>query len=175
MSERFLLPCECGQAIVVERPQAGTSVTCTCGKSLEVPTIRGFAKLAPASDQVEASLPPIWGLRQGLVFLGLVIAVPAFVFTGFIYLNLPKLTEHYQLLEREIEQLPPQHTWAVWKMFEQGLPKAPTPSSLAVQLGYSRLHRNMNIAIGIGVLGILIAAAGLLVRPKPTPKRTQRR
>jgi hypothetical protein len=166
MSERFLIPCECGKSVVVERRQAGTSVPCECGKSLEVPTIRGFAKLAPAPGQQEPP-PPIWGLRQGLVFLGLVIAVPALVFAGYIYLNLPKLTEHYQLLEQEIEKLPPQHTWAIWRLYEEGLPKTPTPSSLAVQLGYGRLTRSMNIALGIGCLGLLIAAAGFLVTSKP--------
>lgn len=163
MSERFLLPCECGQSVVVERRQAGTSVSCRCGKSLDVPTIRGFAKLTPAAEQEQQPLPPIWGLRQGLIFLGLVTAIPAFVFAGFLYFSLPKLTQHYDLLEQEIEQLPPQHTWAIWKMYEQGMPKGPTPTSVAVRFGFARLSRNIVIAMIVGGLGLLIAAAGLLV------------
>lgn len=168
MSERFLLPCECGKSVEVERRQAGTSVSCSCGKSLEVPTIRGFARLVPVADQETSTPPPIWGPRQGLIFLGLVIAIPAMVFAGYLYFNLPKLAEHYQYLEQEIEHLPPQHTWAIWRMYENGMPKGPTPTSLAVRFGFARLTRNINIAVGIAVLGVLITAAGLLFTGKST-------
>lgn len=47
----YLLTCQCGKQHVVSKAQAGESISCSCGKQLEVPTLRGLNQLpvhAPA-------------------------------------------------------------------------------------------------------------------------------
>lgn len=50
----FLLTCQCGKQHVVNKTQAGESISCSCGKQLEIPTLRGLTRLpvhAPAGPQ----------------------------------------------------------------------------------------------------------------------------
>lgn len=65
----YLLPCECGQSTRVTRAMAGQEITCACGKTLEVPTLRGFGDLAAAED----SAPQVveknhWAGMRGILF-----------------------------------------------------------------------------------------------------------
>jgi len=161
MSQKFLLPCSCGEHVVVEPRQAGTQVTCTCGKPLEVPTIRGITKLAPASDQSEVE-PPIWGLWQGLVFLGLMIALPALAFGYYQYRQIPTLNE--TMVKEHTMHMEPAQTWYLWKVYEQGMPKVPSVESAAIIRGIQTMRMWINIALGVAACGLLISAAGLMVR-----------
>lgn len=168
MSEKFLLPCECGQSVVVERRQAGSIVNCVCGRPLEAPTIRGFEKLARADEEQE-QLPPIWGLRQGLVFLGLFIALPAFAFAIFLYTQLPTLNESN--ITQYINQISPVESWALWRLYSDGMPKNPSPDTLAAIRGIQSLWLKINLALIAGVIGLAISASGFLVRSTATPAR----
>lgn len=174
MSEKYLLPCVCGQMIPVEQRQAGTTVTCTCGKILEVPTIRGFAKLSQVGETKE-DLPPIWGLRQGLVFLGLVIALPAFAFAIFLYSQLPTLNENN--IEHFVKQLSPVESWALWRVYSEGMPKAPTPDTQAVIRSIQATHRQIYGGLILGVIGLLVSAWGffLVKRPGAPDQQAQRK
>jgi hypothetical protein len=162
MSEKYLLPCTCGQNVVVEQRQAGTTVRCMCGKSLEVPTIRGLEALAHA-DEVEKDLPPLWGIRQGLIFLGLVIALPAFAFAIFVYTRLPTLNETN--VEQAIMALSPTQSWLLWKAYADGMPKTPAIESVAVIRGIQVLRRWIMLGLIVGVIGLLVSAGGFLVKP----------
>jgi hypothetical protein len=172
MSEKFLLPCECGQKVVVERKQAGTTVTCVCGKSLEVPTIRGFAELV-RHDVAEEDLPPIWGLWQGLVFLGLMIALPAIAFSLFIYRQAPTLNE--TALYEHTMQFSPFETWQLWQMYEPGMPKSPSIHSVSVVRGMQSMRLKVNIALIVVAIGLIVSASGLVVRARSrNPKKPVR-
>ena len=50
---KYLLPCPCGQAVEIELGQAGQTVTCTCGKSLAVPTMMQIKELPLAPEKIE--------------------------------------------------------------------------------------------------------------------------
>ena len=89
MSDKFLLECSCGKQVQVTRSQAGSQVECACRKPLEVPPLRKLVHLPPV-DEIAAVEGPIWNLNRGLIFLGAVIAVPALVFAGYLYFNLPQ-------------------------------------------------------------------------------------
>jgi hypothetical protein len=170
MSEKFQLPCECGQNVIVERRQAGTSVACVCGKSLEVPTIRGFSSLARI-EQAEEELPPIWGLWQGLVFLGLMIALPAFAFSAFTYRQIPTLNE--TVVYEDTMRFSPAETWMLWRMYEPGMPKNPSIHSVAAVRGIQSMRLRINIGLIIGIVGLLVSAGGLVVRSQTA--KAQRR
>jgi hypothetical protein len=70
---KYLLVCpSCGTTTPVGTGQAGQSVECTCGKTLDVPSIRGLQKLTSVPDEQPAARA--WSRRQGLAFLGCAIA-----------------------------------------------------------------------------------------------------
>ena len=73
MASDYLLPCTCGRTHRVSSRQAGDTVACACGASLEVPTMRELSRLEPAATGTPVR-QKVWGLRQGLMFLGSVIA-----------------------------------------------------------------------------------------------------
>lgn len=91
-----LLICECGLENSVSRKQAGQQITCSCGKVLNVPTLRGFSELPLAShpQPVRAGssaevAKSAWAGWKGPVF-ALVMAV--FIISG--------VTSAYNLLLR---------------------------------------------------------------------------
>ena len=52
----YLLTCDCGRKHTVSRKQADQLIECSCGQSLRVPTLRGLAKLPPATEGADS--PP---------------------------------------------------------------------------------------------------------------------
>ena len=80
MTARYLLPCACGQKVVVEPRQAGGQVRCTCGRSLEVPTMLKMAKLQRAEPWPETQRPTSrWGWHQSIILLGIAILLGTIV------------------------------------------------------------------------------------------------
>ena len=51
MQTRYLLPCSCGQKIAIEPRQAGQSIRCPCGNSVEAPTMLKMTALEPAEPE----------------------------------------------------------------------------------------------------------------------------
>jgi hypothetical protein len=175
MSDKYLLPCNCGQTVVIEPRQAGSMVTCVCGKSLEAPTIRAMTHLSRA--EVEEELPPLWTLRHGLIFLGLAIAIPAFVFASYLYYQIPTLQDSDY--EEYIMQFTPAQSWALWQIYSHGMPKSPSPETRAMIEGIQSLHRWITLGVAIGIAGLFISASAFLIpkqgsehqRPKSAPRR----
>lgn len=77
MAAQYLLECTCGERHSVETRQAGTTISCQCGKTLEVPTLRGLKELP--QKEVKSDAPPAeWTLRQGIVTAGVIVALILF-------------------------------------------------------------------------------------------------
>ena len=60
---KYLLPCSCGRKMPVEPRQAGQSVDCACGESLEIPTMLAMSALEPADSVAENPEPSAEELR----------------------------------------------------------------------------------------------------------------
>jgi len=87
----YLLPCSCGQKVPVQPRQAGGVVRCSCGASLEVPTLLEMAALEGAEPEPGARRPPRpWGVRQGLALLGAVVFLGALVLAIFLLRAQPR-------------------------------------------------------------------------------------
>lgn len=72
---KYLLTCQCGAKIEVEPSQAGDFVACVCGASIEVPTLRQIRELPQAAPAgLKSSDPSGWGVRQGVLSAGLLLA-----------------------------------------------------------------------------------------------------
>jgi hypothetical protein len=173
MSEKYLLPCSCGLKVSVERRQAGSVAHCSCGKAIEIPTIRGFVHLEKVESEKEI-LPPLWGLRQGLVFLGLVIALPVLAYAAYIYSQLNTLEKDFlAMVEESTMEVSPAQSVMLWNMYKDGMPKAPTPHSLAIVNAIQSLKRKVGIAAVVGIVGLLVAASGFLVKSASAGNRSK--
>lgn len=74
-----LLTCGCGRKIPVSRSQAGQELSCECGQRLQVPTLRGIAKLPSAQPEtIPTALAErrAWGGWRGTI---MAISVALFV------------------------------------------------------------------------------------------------
>ena len=73
MSTEYFLPCECGQEIRIMAGQAGQEVSCHCGRTIRVPTLRGLVRLKQVVKS--SSSAPAWSpIRPVVVFFGAVAA-----------------------------------------------------------------------------------------------------
>ena len=119
MSICYLLPCSCGNSVPVESHQAGGSVNCTCGQSLNVPSLRDLRELpTKASGKIVRSKSQ-WGARQGTMTFCLVMAV----FSGGVggglwhYASLhgpPDMEGQLQGLHDKIESFTPAESYYDW-------------------------------------------------------------
>lgn len=88
---RYLLPCSCGKSSSISAAQAGETITCSCGKRLEVPTLRGLRDL----ERVEPDAATLreagrtWEDRHRVAFVLVVIAVAALGTAGYLAARLP--------------------------------------------------------------------------------------
>ncbi len=84
-----LLTCECGREIAVTRKQAGQEIACACGKTLRVPTLRGFAELPvatsanPAGDGSDSRQDQAASAWSGWRGPAIAVASAVFIIAGF--------------------------------------------------------------------------------------------
>ncbi len=69
MSQKFALKCTCGATIPVEIRQAGESISCQCGVTLEIPKLRDLRQLEPVAEQTVARPRAGWSMLQGSLFV----------------------------------------------------------------------------------------------------------
>src|SRR5690242_12370469 len=88
----YLLDCKaCGTQMPVSTGQAGQTVRCTCGAPVEVPSIRDLRSLPTAPDASSAG--PVWGVRQGMFFVGGTIAAVALAVIAVLWFMRPSLID----------------------------------------------------------------------------------
>ncbi len=168
MDTIYLLPCSCGRKMPVNPRQAGESITCTCGASLEVPTLLNLRILQ------RAELPPqpeihkkAWGAGQRLIFLGVIVILFAIAIGGWLFWIRP--TDPYAYLSQEqikqsVPALTPIETWRLWLLLEKGgLERHKRGSEIffASQRAQYLIYGEL-LAILSGV-GLTLIAAGIIV------------
>lgn len=166
MSTKYLLPCLCGRKIAIEVGQSGQTVSCTCGRRLDVPTMLQIRAL----ERIEEECPPRvrlpWGVRQGLVLIGTLIVVASVCIATGLYLARPRLPTPPQLeqVQAYMEKLSLLQSQWEWQHLRGGLDEAGA-REIEAAFGAKRAsyHRWLAVAGVIGVLGVICAASSLLV------------
>jgi hypothetical protein len=124
VSAKYLLPCRCGQNVVIEPRQAGETVVCPCGQTLPVPTLLEMAALELAPDETPSPSADAWGSRHGLMFLGGALLILGLGFGIFFrcYRPIPPIdTIDPEAFRQGAKHLPPAVTWHYWRILKQGL------------------------------------------------------
>jgi hypothetical protein len=126
---KYVLTCNCGHKLLVVPGQAGGTVKCQCGATVEVPTLRALRELplaesdsqaaggqAAAARKVEGRT---WGVRQGVMSACLILAAVCLAVAGFAWWTQPSLPRfdpdaYQQLIDQRIDSLTPVEAWHAW-------------------------------------------------------------
>ena len=170
-STKYLLPCECGEMIPVEPPQAGETVVCRCGKTLQVPGMLEMTKLvAVVAADSKRPASSAWGVRHGLVLAGIGLTGAAVTMLTVLLFRMPDAPEPPATPEEiraEVEGLPPLMAWHEFhRLKAAGLDPAPHTETREYTEKMTR-HSMWLAAAGIGIL----AGIALIVIPLAVPRR----
>lgn len=169
---RYVLPCQCGQTFEVTTGQSGTSVSCACGATVQVPTMREIRQLPQVTQTVVKKQGSAWGLRHGMLFTGLLVAVCGIGFAIYAYSKIPPpLSQQFVVDETFIMQelnsmTGTQLVFGVFEEIKKGGIDLPLRSTLPAQNErITRNYRNLMIAGGIvGLAGIGLFVAGIFIK-----------
>jgi hypothetical protein len=160
---QYLLPCSCGQQVVVEPRQAGEMTSCSCGAMLHVPTLLDMRKLELAEQKSTASARADWGPKQQLRMLGIVLLAAALGIGGWLLAHQPTsqfLNVDAEQVRQNAQKLPPVHTWKAWQSMKQRIdPRVDQKYADDLQI----FHLEMSVLAVIAVLGIAVIVTGEMV------------
>lgn len=176
MKTLYALPCTCGKSVDVDRSQAGLAVRCACGRELEVPTIRGLANL---ESRVDSQVAPAstWGPRQGVMFLGVAIALLAGATASYVqFLPPPSPVRGIDraAVTKLVDSWTPTQTFEAWAEMSQGMERSELPTMMAYWDVLARRQRWAWVAWAVVGVGVAIALVGALM-PKSSPEGRPRR
>ncbi len=168
MNAKYLLPCSCGRKIPVQLRQAGETVTCECGTSIEVPTLLGLKKLELAEVPAEPkTVKPHWTFGHGLIFAGELVILFAILIGVRLFWTRP--VDPYadftpeQMIQAAQTRTPIQ-SLRLWQMLERsGLERHKRGAEIAyvdMQAQYRVYWWILGLVVGMGVA---LIAAGITV------------
>jgi hypothetical protein len=171
----YLLPCSCGQKVGITTAQAGAQVTCICGKSLAVPTLRGIRELEIAPQETNKKSAGRWSLVHGALFAsGLLIASIGVVFLAFFGLRYIQLgaspftrdiTDAVVRAEQQrIDKLTPTQALAEWSEYvKEGLGEPEEPPWVKANKVLAGYKSAIRASIAALIAGTVLSVAALLL------------
>ena len=104
--------------MVVVDAQAGRRITCGCGETIEIPTLRNLRHLPPApADAI--SPPRVWSVREGGFAAAIICAVFAATAGGYFWWTVPQPQEFDPVhragyVDENFAVLTPLEAWKMW-------------------------------------------------------------
>ncbi len=169
MSQKYLLPCRCGQSVVIEPRQAGETVVCCCGTSLPIPTMLGITALEPADAEppTDTADGPAWGAQQKLVMVGSILATVAAIIAIILWsfgrpIAAADVMDPARLL-LVTQTFQPAQTWFYWNQAKQGLDRRADQQYTAALLQF---HIWESIAGIVFLIGAALIVSGVMAGHK---------
>ena len=179
---QYLLPCECGQKLPVNSTQAGERVRCTCGRELDVPTLRSLQALERRDDAAAKPELAPWGWRQGLAFLGASIFVLASLALVVLNLKKPQSREQAFMAARpeslDFKAISPAGAWFQWGRVQMGIQQPLTygevqaiQNAAAILATWNQSRKMAGIFAGIGLAMVIVCFPLGRMAVKRAPQR----
>ena len=170
----YLLPCSCGESVVVETHQAGGRVTCACGANLEVPPLSRLRDFEIAPDTADTGTGSGWSFRQGVATVALLASVALAGVGGYFWSLEPPPPKAFEAADWEarsaevIAAWSPQDCLKYWWLHYRELATAPLQAMptdnprLIKTAEFYRLGRYTvwGLAAVAGVAGLAVACGG---------------
>jgi hypothetical protein len=84
VSQKYLLPCTCGQSCEIETSQAGQIITCSCGQTQQIPSLLKIKNLPVAKETDDSKVSKLkketGKMRRVFFLLGVIFFLPATIF-----------------------------------------------------------------------------------------------
>ena len=170
MTAKYLLPCACGQQTTVEPRQAGETIPCSCGRSLQVPTMLDITALEPVPpESVPEPSRSTWGLKHQLRLVGIVLVLAALAIGMWRWLQ-PPVSAFDALdpeeIQRTCQKLSPSQTWDYWEYMKQGLDRR-TDEQYARDVAVHQFWQIVVLVAALlgaaaALLGMVLIVAGML-------------
>ena len=160
----YLLPCHCGQKLLVGPAQAGQSLPCSFGAMLDVPTLRALRQLEPSHPATPRN--GSWGTREKLFFAGLMILLLALVPGSCAWwLRPPALPPaDRQGFRNQLDRLSVLETMILWNRLAQGPQSALRPAEIQLAETVVKYHVWLGLAIAAALAGLGCCGSALFVR-----------
>jgi len=169
---QYLLPCSCGRKLKVDATQAGLRMPCDCGKTIEAPTLRGLRALkpVPSTGPVVAPENP-WGPRQGVMFLGVVVALCGLAMTAILWYQRPVFhqpTVDRGGLQESMQKMTLDQSFKTWnEILQHGLDPEPAPQLAAWKAQVERIDRWLIVGVVALLAGAVMVISALLSGGQP--------
>jgi len=153
---KYLLPCSCGEKVTVESTQAGQDILCSCGKTMEVPTMQGLRQLEQHVDTADEpkTTSSFGGVIVGIALLGLVIVGAGGVYTYWKYSTRPVFPS--------MDYMSPWDTWLMWHGLRDSV-RLPEYSNSPYLEAKKIYDQSMTVGIVIMGLGLVTIACSAIV------------
>jgi hypothetical protein len=180
MPSLYLLSCSCGKSVSVALRQAGETVQCECGETLNVPSLRGLRQLPV--ETIEAEAQASWGARKGFMTFSLAMVIVSGAAGGALWLAsdsvAPMSEQEYREEYRQmLETATPAETYYYWTRGirdpllyyneESDYAKQAAEAKVLRQIAYSGWIVSALFAIGMIIAFFLPAVA---TRPSRSPQ-----
>ena len=181
MSVIYLLPCHGENSVEITTAEAGRTVSCPCGKQVQVPTFREIQQL-PRRQVAAKENAAAWSTQQGVLFsIGLVLVTGALGMSGWLIYQRMQLDTQEYVIEQEVidanhEQLMALEAFGAleaWnRVLSQPLPETrPLPQS-EVNRAAARVILWKLAAAGVtAVVGLCLIGASAMLKPAPKSRR----
>jgi hypothetical protein len=176
MKTLYLLPCKCGRRWEVDAGQAGTQIACSCGQSLEIPSIRGLRQLEIVSASAPDSAPrAVWSPWRGAIFsLGLAATVAAFIFSAvnmYWFWKYRRLSDPAEFALRmandEVDRMNPEEVVGTFRNDEAvGLGVPYPPPWVEFDKYHDESGQRALLGLVVAGAGLVAAAVSMVGRPK---------
>ena len=116
---------------------------------------------APPEPTSASAGTSTWGLKQGIIFLGVVLVLLAVV-GGVFHYCLARPVSRFDFIDPEqlrqnAKNLPPSGTWEIWQVMKRGLDRR-TDQQYAERLG--TFHLEQGFFVGLAMVGVVLIAVG---------------
>ena len=158
MTVKYLLPCVCGQEVLIEPKQAGESAVCACGLPLAVPTLLQIMAL----ERVEEEVGPRpshwkWGKCQRLLLVGISVFVGAVAIGIWLLMHQPKSpfdAVDPEQIRQSAQNLRVWQSWEAWQSMKTGLDRR-------IDQQYADAVAQFRVLLGV-VVALALTGVGLV-------------
>jgi hypothetical protein len=160
----------------VSPTQAGETLTCACGRTLTVPTLREIRSLEPLEQADRAPTSSDWNVQKGSLFVGgaLLLAIAALATWRLLPQRQALNTSQpaFQEISFDVHDLDPLQAWEYWEYLrKQTLEFRMTPEFLENRAKYRELSYLLYAVWAAAAVGLALIAASLVWPGRPVPEQ----
>ena len=174
MAVQYLLPCDCGNQTPVDASQAGSTILCSCGKKLDVPSLRAIRDL-PLHAAESSQRKYQWNPAAGLIFVsGVLVALIAGGFAFFMHISAvqmvdfePPAQEEITAWINEVDAAPPEDLIEIWNSAQHmGLGAHEESPFVQARMMSDNFAAYRNTSLIVFVSGLVFALSSIFLRRK---------